>query len=48
MRSRWTDDEAAAFVARYGGDHGEALALRTYSSRLLGKAGRFYLIYPLG
>jgi len=36
MRSKWSDDEAAGFVARYGDEWGEALALRTYSSRLLG------------
>ncbi len=37
MRSRWSDDEAAAFVARYGDEWGEDLALRTYASRLLGR-----------
>jgi rhamnose utilization protein RhaD (predicted bifunctional aldolase and dehydrogenase) len=36
MRSRWSDEEAAGFVARYGSEWGEPLALRTYSSRLLG------------
>ncbi len=36
MRSRWSDDEAAGFVSRHGPGHGEALALRTYTSRLLG------------
>ena len=36
MRSRWSDSEAADFVARYGAAWGEALALRTYSARLLG------------
>ena len=36
MRSRWSDREAAAFVDRYQNEYGEALALRTYSSRLLG------------
>ncbi len=36
MRSRWSDEEAAGFVARYGGDWGEPLALRVYSARLLG------------
>jgi rhamnose utilization protein RhaD (predicted bifunctional aldolase and dehydrogenase)/NAD(P)-dependent dehydrogenase (short-subunit alcohol dehydrogenase family) len=36
MRSKWSDEEAAGFVARYGADWGEPLALRTYSSRLLG------------
>ena len=36
MRSRWSDDEAAGFVARYGAEWGEPLALRTYASRLLG------------
>ncbi len=37
MRSRWSDDEAAGFVAHYGRVWGEALALRTYSARLLGQ-----------
>ncbi len=36
MRSRWSEKEAAGFVAGYGAEWGEPLALRTYSSRLLG------------
>ena len=36
MRSRWSDKEAAGYVARYGAEWGEPLALRTYSARLLG------------
>jgi rhamnose utilization protein RhaD (predicted bifunctional aldolase and dehydrogenase) len=36
MRSRWSQDEAAGFVARYAEEWGEDLALRTYTSRLLG------------
>jgi rhamnose utilization protein RhaD (predicted bifunctional aldolase and dehydrogenase)/NAD(P)-dependent dehydrogenase (short-subunit alcohol dehydrogenase family) len=36
MRSRWSDGEAAEFVGRYAAEWGEALALRTYASRLLG------------
>ncbi len=36
MRSKWSEDEAAAFVARYGIEWGEPLSLRTYSTRLLG------------
>lgn len=36
MRSRWSEEEAAGFVSRYAAEHGELLALRTYSSRLLG------------
>ncbi len=36
MRSRWLEEEAAGFVAHYGGSWGEPLALRTYSTRLLG------------
>jgi rhamnose utilization protein RhaD (predicted bifunctional aldolase and dehydrogenase)/NAD(P)-dependent dehydrogenase (short-subunit alcohol dehydrogenase family) len=36
MRSKWSDEEAAGFVDRYGGEWGKALALRTYSARLLG------------
>lgn len=36
MQNRWSDKEAADFVERYGEEHGEDLALRTYGSRLLG------------
>ena len=36
MRSKWSEEDAAGFVARYSERWGEALALRTYSSRLLG------------
>jgi len=36
MRSRWSDAEAALSVERWGPRWGEALALRTYTSRLLG------------
>ncbi len=36
MRSRWSDEEAAGFVARYGVEWGEDLALLTYASRVLG------------
>ena len=36
MQNRWNDDDAREYIARYGGRWGEALALRTYSSRLLG------------
>jgi rhamnose utilization protein RhaD (predicted bifunctional aldolase and dehydrogenase)/NAD(P)-dependent dehydrogenase (short-subunit alcohol dehydrogenase family) len=36
MRSRWSEEDAARFVARYGGEWGDALALRAYSARLLG------------
>ncbi|MFH0915898.1 MAG: class II aldolase/adducin family protein [bacterium] len=36
MRSRWSDEEAAGFVTRYGAEWGEQLALRTYTTRLLG------------
>jgi rhamnose utilization protein RhaD (predicted bifunctional aldolase and dehydrogenase) len=43
MRSRWSDDEAATFVARYGARWGEELALRTYASRLLGGDDRLVL-----
>jgi rhamnulose-1-phosphate aldolase/alcohol dehydrogenase len=35
MQSRWHDDEAKAFRERYR-EHGEAVALRVYTSRLLG------------
>jgi rhamnose utilization protein RhaD (predicted bifunctional aldolase and dehydrogenase)/NAD(P)-dependent dehydrogenase (short-subunit alcohol dehydrogenase family) len=36
MRSRWSDDEAAGFVAERAPEWGEALSLRTYTARLLG------------
>ncbi|MCC7397238.1 MAG: bifunctional aldolase/short-chain dehydrogenase [Planctomycetes bacterium] len=37
MIGLWNDDEAGAFCARYAPEHGEALALRVYTSRLLGR-----------
>ncbi|MEI6668342.1 MAG: bifunctional aldolase/short-chain dehydrogenase [Acidobacteriota bacterium] len=36
MKSRWNENDAARMVDRYGPRVGEALALRTYASRLLG------------
>ncbi|MEE3288720.1 MAG: bifunctional aldolase/short-chain dehydrogenase, partial [Pseudomonadota bacterium] len=36
MENRWSDVEARQFVERYGVEHGEELALRTYTSRLIG------------
>jgi len=36
VQSRWNDGEAEAAVVRHGARHGEALALRVYSSRLIG------------
>lgn len=36
MRNRWSEAEAARRVEQWGARHGEALALRAYSSRLLG------------
>ncbi len=36
MNSRWSDQEAERFVARYARRWGRDLALRTYTSRLLG------------
>jgi rhamnulose-1-phosphate aldolase/alcohol dehydrogenase len=36
MRNRWSDDEAAAWVEHLGPEHGEAMALRVYTSRLIG------------
>src|ERR1041385_5682093 len=36
--SRWNDAEAAKYVAEYGAAWGEDLALRTYTSRLIGQA----------
>lgn len=37
MKSRWNDAEAAKYVAEYGATWGEDLALRTYTSRLIGQ-----------
>ncbi len=37
MKSRWSDAEAARYVAEYGAGWGEDLALRTYTSRLIGQ-----------
>ena len=36
MINRWLDADAAEFVDRYGKQYGEDLALRTYTTRLLG------------
>jgi rhamnose utilization protein RhaD (predicted bifunctional aldolase and dehydrogenase)/NAD(P)-dependent dehydrogenase (short-subunit alcohol dehydrogenase family) len=36
MKNRWSDLEATQFVAQYAARWGEDLALRTYTSRLLG------------
>ena len=36
MQNRWRDEEAKQFVAKCGREWGEDLALRVYSSRLLG------------
>jgi len=37
MESRWSDDEAAEYVDRFAPRWGEELALRVYSSRLIGR-----------
>ncbi len=37
MESRWSDREAAEYVDRFAPRWGEALALRVYSSRLIGR-----------
>src|SRR5215831_14423006 len=37
MESRWSDREAAEYVERFGPRWGEALALRVYTSRLIGR-----------
>ena len=36
VKSRWSDAEAQRFIDRYAPDHGEDLALRVYTSRLIG------------
>src|SRR5260221_10276296 len=37
MQSRWADREAAEFIDRLGARWGEEMALRVYSSRLIGR-----------
>ena len=37
VHSRWSDAEAQEFIARYAEQHGEDLALRVYTSRLIGR-----------
>jgi rhamnose utilization protein RhaD (predicted bifunctional aldolase and dehydrogenase)/NAD(P)-dependent dehydrogenase (short-subunit alcohol dehydrogenase family) len=36
MKNRWSDEEAARFVELHGPEHGEDLALRLYTARLIG------------
>src|SRR6516164_5249564 len=43
MQNRWSDEEASRLVAQYAPRWGEDLALRTYSSRLLGVEDRLVL-----
>lgn len=43
IQSCWNDADARGAVARWGGVHGEALALRVYSGRLLGADRRLVL-----
>jgi rhamnose utilization protein RhaD (predicted bifunctional aldolase and dehydrogenase)/NAD(P)-dependent dehydrogenase (short-subunit alcohol dehydrogenase family) len=45
MQSRWSDDDALAHVARYGQGprSNEDIALRVYSSRLIGREGELVL-----
>lgn len=44
MQNRWSDSEASQFVAKYAPECGEAAALRTYSSRLLGTEPNLVLL----
>jgi rhamnulose-1-phosphate aldolase/alcohol dehydrogenase len=37
LKSRWSEAEAGRYVAEYGAEWGEELALRTYTSRLIGQ-----------
>ena len=37
MRNRWTEKEARRAVTRWGDEHGEDVALRLYSARLIGE-----------
>jgi rhamnulose-1-phosphate aldolase/alcohol dehydrogenase len=36
VENRWDDDEAAAAIERWGPEHGEDMALRVHTSRLIG------------
>lgn len=36
MENKWSEAKASEFIARYGGQWGEDLALRTYTGRLIG------------
>ena len=36
MKNRWSDRDAEQFIAQYGAQWGADLALRTYTTRLLG------------
>jgi len=36
MNSKWSDEKASEFVGRFGSDWGDDLALRIYTSRMLG------------
>jgi rhamnulose-1-phosphate aldolase/alcohol dehydrogenase len=37
MKSRWDDEDARQAVNRWGGEHGEAYALRLYTAHLIGQ-----------
>jgi rhamnose utilization protein RhaD (predicted bifunctional aldolase and dehydrogenase)/NAD(P)-dependent dehydrogenase (short-subunit alcohol dehydrogenase family) len=43
MKNRWSQKEASRFIAKYGKKWGEDLALRTYTSRLIGEEGELVL-----
>ena len=43
MQSKWSNEAATEFVTRYAPQWGEDLALRTYSTRLLGSEERLVL-----
>ncbi|MBF0178169.1 MAG: bifunctional aldolase/short-chain dehydrogenase [Magnetococcales bacterium] len=43
MHNLWSEQDARSSVQTWGSQHGEALALRTYASRLLGQENRLVL-----
>jgi len=43
MKNRWSDQEAEQFIAQYGAQWGADLALRTYTTRLLGSENSLVL-----
>jgi rhamnose utilization protein RhaD (predicted bifunctional aldolase and dehydrogenase) len=43
MKNRWSEKEASRFISKYSKKWGEDLALRTYTSRLIGAEPKLVL-----